>query len=217
MNLKFIKFILICLALFIQNKFIYSQVKNEPRSFNFITVIIKGVGNTHKEALRDAFKKAIENAAGVFVQSESEVKNYQLKKDRILTYAEGYIHRYKLLDKYIDLNNDVILKVEAVVSNERIYNDLVSLQILQMIVGNPSILVFYESYSHQNPRYIHHAINAVNEYLLQYNYNIVDLKQAEQIAISDEQLYSSQNLNYDLANHFKANIYINGNYSVQQF
>ena len=88
-------------------------------------------------------RNTIENAAGIYLQSDTEVRNYQLKKDRILTYAEGYILKYELRDKYIDTNNDIVVELEAVVSDKRLYNDLASLQILQMVAARCIIRMTY--------------------------------------------------------------------------
>jgi len=207
MKLKLLNLIILFFLLAITYENSYCQTQ-EPRDFGYKSVSAKGYGRTHKLSLNDAFKNAIENAVGIYIQSETEVRNYQLKKDRILSYAEGYIHRYKIINKYIDTNNDVVIEIDAIVSNQRLYDDLVLLQILQMMVGNPTILVFFESFKEQNPRYIKHAIYSINEYLLQYNYNIIDLDQAEKLIETDARLLASQNINFDLATHFKANIYL---------
>jgi len=185
-----------------------SQVNSEPRDFSYKTIISTGYGRNHKAALRNAFESAVEQTVGIYIKSESEVRNYQLKKHKILSYAEGYINSYSIIDKYIDQQNNVVLKIKAVISNQRLYDALESLQILQMIAGNPTILVFFESFKSRNPRYIRHAINSVNEYLIQYRYNVVDLEQAEKLAFTDSSLMASQNIQIDLAQQLKADIYL---------
>ena len=48
-------------------------------------------------ALRDAMKKAIEQGVGSMLESETEVKNFQLLSDRILSKSKGVIKNYKYL------------------------------------------------------------------------------------------------------------------------
>ncbi|RYX98332.1 hypothetical protein EON78_05250, partial [bacterium] len=48
-----------------------------------------------KKALSDAFRNAVEKGLGVYVKSQSEVQNFELKKDEILTRAEGYVTEHE--------------------------------------------------------------------------------------------------------------------------
>lgn len=54
-------------------------------------VIGKGYGMTREEALDDACRNAVECAVGLWVDSETLVENFELKKDEILTQSNGYI------------------------------------------------------------------------------------------------------------------------------
>lgn len=58
---------------------------------NIREVIGKGYGATRQEALTNACRDAIEFAVGLFVDSETLVDNFELKKDEILTQSNGYI------------------------------------------------------------------------------------------------------------------------------
>ncbi len=58
---------------------------------NIREVIGKGYGATRQEALTNACRDAIECAVGLYVDSETLVDNFELKKDEILTQSNGYI------------------------------------------------------------------------------------------------------------------------------
>ena len=58
---------------------------------NIREVIGKGYGATRQEALTNACRDAIEFAVGLYVDSETLVDNFELKKDEILTQSNGYI------------------------------------------------------------------------------------------------------------------------------
>ncbi|MFY8211764.1 MAG: hypothetical protein ACOVLB_03780, partial [Candidatus Nanopelagicus sp.] len=60
---------------------------------------VEGNGKTFEEAKSDAFKKAIEQAVGVAVMSEREVRNKELVKQYVLTHSSGYVERYGILEK----------------------------------------------------------------------------------------------------------------------
>lgn len=56
----------------------------------------KGVGADRMEALKDAYRDAVEQAVGLYVDAEQMVKNEDLVKDQILTQSNAYIEKYKI-------------------------------------------------------------------------------------------------------------------------
>ena len=57
----------------------------------------KGIGVDKMEALKDAYRDAIERAVGVYVDAEQMVKNEELVKDQILTQSNAYIEKYQIV------------------------------------------------------------------------------------------------------------------------
>ena len=62
-----------------------------------VTVKARGVGIDKNAALKDAYRDAVEQAVGLYVDAESEVKNDELVKDQILTHSNAYIEKYEEL------------------------------------------------------------------------------------------------------------------------
>jgi hypothetical protein len=64
---------------------------------------VEGLGSGHsydiaKEvALANAFRTAVERVAGVYIKSESEVKDFQLLKDRVLSESKGVVSTYNII------------------------------------------------------------------------------------------------------------------------
>lgn len=54
----------------------------------------RGVGVNETEALKDAYRDAIERAIGLYVDAETVAKNDEIVKDQILTQSNAYITRY---------------------------------------------------------------------------------------------------------------------------
>ena len=57
----------------------------------------KGSGVSKMEALKDAYRDAIERAVGLYVDAEQMVKNEELVKDQILTQSNAYIEKYQIV------------------------------------------------------------------------------------------------------------------------
>jgi hypothetical protein len=76
-----------------------------------------------EQAVREAMRSAVERAAGVYVQSETQTRNSALVMDRITTNASGYIRAYEVVSKTVD---DKVAKVsiKAQVSTDSIANDV---------------------------------------------------------------------------------------------
>jgi hypothetical protein len=49
------------------------------------------------QAIDDAMRKAVQQALGTFIKSETLVQNYQLVDDRILSWSAGYVKKYDIV------------------------------------------------------------------------------------------------------------------------
>lgn len=93
------------------------------------------------DAIRDAQRNAVEQVSGTLVHSESEIENFMLKKDEILTRTQGYITEYKILKEKMgedDMTYEVT--IQAQVSLEPILNDFVEMNIIRQI-GRVMIII----------------------------------------------------------------------------
>lgn len=115
---------------------------------NVTTIDAEGVGavaNNNKalgrdSAIRDALRKAVEQAVGTFISSDTVVKNYEVLSDRIYSRSQGYVRNYSIL--YEDLRDDLYhVKVRAVISLGGIKDDLQALGLLMARMNMPRIMV----------------------------------------------------------------------------
>lgn len=102
--------------------------------------MIEGNKDTaQKKALSDAFRNAVEKGLGVWIKSETNVKDFQVKKDEILTKAEGYVIEHEIL-KEKDENGIYTVTIRAKVAVDKIGSDIKQLiGRLKVQMGNPSI------------------------------------------------------------------------------
>lgn len=91
-------------------------------------------------ALEDAMRKAVEQAVGTLINSESVVENYTLLSDRIYSRSKGYIRSYRILDEGKD---DGLYTVEilAKVGLDNIKGDLEAINVLLSRSHNPRVMV----------------------------------------------------------------------------
>ena len=90
-------------------------------------------------AIADALRKAVEQAVGSFISSESVVENYQILSDNVYTKTEGYVKNYKVIG---ETQTQGLFKatVRATVAIGNIQHDLDALGLLMAKVEKPRVL-----------------------------------------------------------------------------
>ncbi|MBW1752589.1 MAG: hypothetical protein JRJ46_05695 [Deltaproteobacteria bacterium] len=106
-----------------------------------ITVEAEGYGTSTKEALLQAKRSAVEEGIGVVLISQTEVKNFEVKKDVILSTAMGSVKKYSILQEEKQSDGNFHVKIQAVVSLASIKSDLTALKILLESMDKPRIMV----------------------------------------------------------------------------
>jgi hypothetical protein len=63
----------------------------------FKTVLVTGYGESPALARQDAFKIAVEQAAGISVASETQTSRQQITRDQIATYSQAHISNFAIV------------------------------------------------------------------------------------------------------------------------
>lgn len=118
------------------------------------------------QAIKDALRKAVEQAVGSFISSETVVENYQVISDRIYSKAEGYISDYKVLREKVEDDLYRVL-ISAKVKMGNIKDDLKAIGILVEYMGRPRITVLLEDDDIRT---------AIEEHLVNLGFPVVDFE-----------------------------------------
>src|SRR5207248_3587465 len=93
-----------------------------------------------QKAIDDALRRAVEMAAGTRVSSTTETKDFQVRMDRILTHAQGFVRRYEILKEGMD--GDVVrVAVRALIGTAELDKDLEAMGLLMARKGMPRTMV----------------------------------------------------------------------------
>lgn len=90
-------------------------------------------------AIQDALRKAVEQAVGTMVASETLVENFQVVRDNIYNKSQGYVKEYKVV-KESPQKDLYSVTISATVSTENLKNDLGALGLLIARIGKPRTL-----------------------------------------------------------------------------
>ncbi len=92
------------------------------------------------QALEDAQKRAVEQAIGILINSQTQVENYQLISDNILSQTKGYIKRYDVSGEVTE-GTLLRVRINAEVSLGKLGDDLSAIGILLGQMHKPRTMV----------------------------------------------------------------------------
>lgn len=98
------------------------------------------------EAIEAAQRDAVEQASGVFITSETEMRNFELISDDVLSRSKGFIRSYKVLKEQRD-GPFYNVTIQAMVVRKAFMNDVSeSLENLYQRVGKPRVMLVVEEF-----------------------------------------------------------------------
>lgn len=86
-------------------------------------------GIARDAAIEDAQKRAVEQAIGILIDSQTRVENYQLISDKVLSKTKGYIKRYTVTGETED-SGLLRARITADVALSKLCDDLSAIGIL---------------------------------------------------------------------------------------
>jgi hypothetical protein len=146
-----------------------------------VTIEADGYGSSRDAALLAAKREAVSNGIGMVLISETEVENFTLKKDLILTRTIGAVRNYKVLAEDRD-GASFHLRISAVVSMAAIKDDLGALKILLESMDKPRMMVLIRE-ENSNA-----AETAILDFLSQKEFELVDAAAVAALLEKDETL-----------------------------
>jgi copper chaperone CopZ len=152
---------------------------------NLVEVTVTGAGLTKEDADRDAQRKAVEKGAGTFIHSQSEVKDFTLIRDTILTKAAGFIKSKKVLSEKQMEDGTWEVKLSAEVSIQGIEDTWGTVKNLLQAMGRPKIMVFINETIDKERVEVSTVQTAIEEQLLKAGFLLVDQKQLKEIDKKD--------------------------------
>jgi hypothetical protein len=162
---------------------LFSFAANAPKEKPAdITVEIEGIGRNSGEAMLNAKRAAVEKGIGTVIQSETEIKNFMVNKDVVLTRTSGAVKSVTTLAESTGPDGAVTVKIRAVVSSQQIRDDLMALRILLESMEKPRVMVLVRE-SNMNDSGASGAIaeTEIIKFLTDKGFSLVDQGAADQL------------------------------------
>ena len=161
---------------------VFSSVIYASNQEGDIIIVSEGYGSSKQDALLKAKREAIEIGIGTVIISHTEIKNFELKKDIILSKTKGSVKKYDILHEEKQSDNIFYLKIKAVVSLASIKENLAALKILLESMDKPRMMVMIQEKGGKS------AENAILDYLTEKDFQLVDASVAAALMQKEDSL-----------------------------
>jgi len=152
-----------------------------------ITVEVEGIGRNSDEAMVNAKRAAVEKGIGTVIQSETEIKNFMVNKDVVLTRTVGAVKSVTTLSENKGVDGAITVKIKAVVSKSQIHDDLMAMKILLESMQKPRVMVLMrENNMNDSAASGNIAETEVINYLTEKGFALVDPGTVEQLKKEDQ-------------------------------
>lgn len=151
-----------------------------------------GMGVNRQEALMAAKRAAIEKGIGVVLLSQTEVENFMVKRDQVVTKTMGAVKSYEVVSESKAPDGLFQIKIKAVLSRSTMRDDLASFHILIESMNKPRVMVIIAENNVGNEEPTNKAAEtAVIQFLRDpYEFEVVDPQVTASIRASEQKMAS---------------------------
>lgn len=149
-----------------------------------------GEGANSAEAILAAKRDAIEKGIGLVLLSQTEIENFQVKRDMVLTKTIGAVKNYQVISQSTTPDGLYKVKIKATVSKSAMRDDLAALQILIESMEKPKLMVIVEESNIDNNDPGNRAAeNAITAFFKDpYGFEMVDSKMVSNVRNSKQKM-----------------------------
>jgi hypothetical protein len=147
--------------------------QDRVRAEGMASIVNNRVDIARDRAIDSAQRNAVERVVGVMVSSSTEVENFQVKMDRILSESKGFITSYKILKE--EKERDVYeVHIEAVVETGRLKDRLEAVQLIMARKSKPRLMILFNEQAQKDAI----AEAAMARYFMAQGFKLVDAEVA---------------------------------------
>ncbi|MBI5844249.1 MAG: hypothetical protein HZB23_06235 [Deltaproteobacteria bacterium] len=150
------------------------------------TVTAQGLGPDSRAALLAAKRDAVEKVAGAIIQSETEVRNFAVHRDRVLSRTSGAVKSYTVTSETKTTDGLTEVAITALVSTSDVNRELAALRILFETMDKPRVMVMLDERIGGSPSSVFQT--ELTKKLLEYGFNMVDTATVAAIIDKDDAL-----------------------------
>lgn len=136
----------------------------------------QGLGVTRAQALLEAKRDALSKGIGQVLVSQTEVENFMVKRDHILTKTMGHVKSFKKLSENQGPDQVWSIKIRAQVGTQGLKDDVAALLMLIQDIGNPRLafLIQETNMGNSDPAQRKTVETALTQFFKSKSFDVVD-------------------------------------------
>ena len=143
-----------------------------------VAVTGENMAIAREKAIDDALRRAVEQAVGTMISSDTMTNNFQVVHDKILAQTSGYVKNYQII-KEERVGQEFRVTVMADVGKENLQRTLEALGLLHELKEKPKVMVIIEEqvgglFGTTDWRNVGQAESTIMERFLAAGFNVVD-------------------------------------------
>ena len=146
-----------------------AQENNKVRAVGMATIHNNIVDIARDKAIDNALRNVVEKVVGVMVTGSTEVENFQLKMDRILSESKGFVENYRILSEKRE-GDSYEVNIEAEVGAGKLQDRLQAMQLLISRKSRPRLMVVFNEAGQKDAI----AEAAMSKFFLAKGFKLVD-------------------------------------------
>jgi len=146
-----------------------AQENSQVRAVGMATIHNNMVDIARDKAIDNALRNVVERVVGVMVTGSTEVENFQLKMDRILSESKGFVEKYRILSEKRDGDNYEVA-IEAEVGAGKLQDRLQAMELLISRKSRPRLMVVFNEAGQKDAI----AEAAMSKFFLAKGFKLVD-------------------------------------------
>jgi len=166
-----LKFAIFFFLVFFASQPVLAQTKVQAQGM--ATIHKNLVDIARSKAIDEAQRSAVERVVGVMVSSSTEVENYQVKLDSILSESQGFINTYKIIQEERE-GDQYRVTIEADVGVDRLKDRMEAFNMIMSRQSRPRLLVLIGHGKKKDDV----AESAMITYFLSKGFKMVDVEAA---------------------------------------
>ncbi|MBD3422282.1 MAG: hypothetical protein GF398_19385 [Chitinivibrionales bacterium] len=149
-----------------------------------------GLGANRDEALLAAKRDAVEKGVGTMLLSQTEIENFMVKRDNILTNTQGYVKSFEIISEMPTADNLIQMHIKAVLARSAIHKDLAAALILIESMNKPKVMVIVQENNVGNEEPTNQAAEIALIGFLKdpYGFEVVDPSMVQSIKASQQKM-----------------------------
>ncbi len=172
--------------------FLPSTLSGQSNQSGDIVIEGLGLGANEAEALMAAKRDAVEKGIGMVLLSQTEIENFMMKRDMVITKTMGSVKKYDVISKTKAPDGAYKIKIKAVISRTTMHSDLAAFHILLESMEKPKVMVIIKENNIGNEEPTNRAAESAIITFLKtpYDFEVVDPSVVASIRSSQKKMAS---------------------------